>query len=203
MPSFYADQLTERENYKLLTGSIVPRPVAFVTTLSSTGVVNGAPFSYFNIVSSNPPMISLAIQRRQGESKDTAQNITNNKQFVVHIVDEHNVSEINKTAATLPIEQSELEHTSLTLVESELIAVPAIAEANIRFECRLVEVMQLPKENPNVDFIIGEVLRYEVADEVFDHKNNYIIANKLKPVSRLAGNHYATLGEQFELERPQ
>ena len=87
---------TERENYKFLIGSIVPRPIAFVTTLSDEGIVNGAPFSYFNIVSSNPPMISLAIQRSAGRQKDTARNIIGLKEFVVHVVGEDNVEEINK-----------------------------------------------------------------------------------------------------------
>lgn len=87
--SFHPENQTERENYKLLIGSIIPRPIAFVSTVSNEGTVNGAPFSYFNIVSSNPPLISLAIQRnKNGELKDTARNILTKKEFVVHIVDE-------------------------------------------------------------------------------------------------------------------
>src|SRR3954453_5386587 len=87
---------TERENYKLLIGSIIPRPIAFVTTISKEGILNGAPFSYFNIVSSNPPMISLALQRSEGRHKDTARNILMSKEFIIHIVDEQNVKKINK-----------------------------------------------------------------------------------------------------------
>src|SRR3954462_3459680 len=90
--------LSERDNYKFLIGSIVPRPIAFVTTQSKDGVLNGAPFSYFNIVTSNPPMISLSIQRNGGRIKDTARNIFENKEFVVYIVDEDNVAKINETA---------------------------------------------------------------------------------------------------------
>ncbi|MFL6556727.1 MAG: flavin reductase family protein, partial [Bacillus sp. (in: firmicutes)] len=100
--------MSERENYKFLIGSIIPRPIAFVTTISKDGVLNGAPFSYFNIVSSNPPMISLSIHRSAGSQTDTARNILDSKQFVVHIVDEHNVEKINKTAASLPSDQSEV-----------------------------------------------------------------------------------------------
>lgn len=83
---------SERDNYKLLIGSIIPRPIAFVTTQSEEGIVNGAPFSYFNIVSSNPPMVSLAIQSPNDQLKDTARNIYSNNQFVVHIVDDENGS---------------------------------------------------------------------------------------------------------------
>ncbi|MGD6950076.1 flavin reductase family protein, partial [Bacillus mobilis] len=102
----------------------IPRPIAFVTTLSKDGVVNGAPFSYFNIVSANPPMISLSIQRAQGRQKDTARNILESKEFVVHIVDEHNVEKVNQTAASLPPEQSEIEAAGFTTEASEKIAVP-------------------------------------------------------------------------------
>src|SRR3954465_11376457 len=91
--------LSERENYKFLIGSIIPRPIAFITSVSKDGTLNGAPFSYFNIVSSNPPMISVAIQRNGGKQKDTARNILDSEEFVVHIVDQENVEKINETAA--------------------------------------------------------------------------------------------------------
>ena len=128
-------EMTERENYKFLIGSVIPRPIAFVTTISKDGILNGAPFSYFNIVSSNPPMLSLAIQRSEGKYKDTARNILQSKEFVIHIVDEQNVEKINKTAASLPPEQSEIELAGLTPVESVKISVPGIKEAKIRMEC--------------------------------------------------------------------
>src|SRR5690606_32125747 len=88
---------SERENYKLMIGTIIPRPIAFVTTQSKDGTLNGAPFSYFNIVSSNPPMISVSIQRNNGNTKDTARNIYDTKEFVVHIVDPENVEKVNAT----------------------------------------------------------------------------------------------------------
>lgn len=202
MPSFDPQQLSERENYKLLVGSIVPRPIAFVTTRSKAGVINGAPFSYFNIVSANPPMLSLAIQRKAGQLKDTAKHILYGKAFVVHIVDEENVYAINKTAASLPEHESEIEQAGLTLAASEQIDVPGIKEARIKLECRLVEHIQLPKNSdPTVDFIIGEVVCYHIADEVYE--NSYIIAEKLNAVGRMAGQSYTTLGQLFEIERPE
>src|SRR3954465_15989793 len=116
--------LSERENYKFLIGSIIPRPIAFVTSVSKDGVLNGAPFSYFNIVSSNPPMISLSIQRSSGRQKDTVRNIFESKEFVVHIVDEQNVDKINKTAANLPPDESEIDLANLTPGKSAKISVP-------------------------------------------------------------------------------
>ncbi|MNJ44713.1 Flavoredoxin [compost metagenome] len=192
---------SERENYKLLIGSIIPRPIAFVTSLSSEGIINAAPFSYFNIVSSNPPMISLAIQRVAGEPKDTARNIREAKQFVIHIVDEDQVEQVNHTAARLPAEQSELELTNLTTVDSVAIAVPGIREAKVRMECVLEQIIELGENNVvNTDLIIGKVVQFHIQDDIY--QDGKIDPVKLGAVSRLAGNNYAKIGEIFTIERP-
>src|SRR5699024_10129981 len=97
---------TERENYKLLIGSVIPRPIAFVTSMDEKGVVNGAPFSYFNVVSSNPPMLSVSVQRKKGEPKDTAKNIIAQKEFVIHLVDEDNIEKVKQNMlglSSLPV----------------------------------------------------------------------------------------------------
>ena len=195
-------QNTERENYKFLIGSIIPRPIAFVTTISKDGVLNGAPFSYFNIVSSNPPMISLSIQRISGRQKDTARNIIESKQFVVHIVDEQNVEKINKTAASLPPDQSEIELSNLTPVESTKISVPGVKEAKIRMECLLEHSLELGGlVTPGCDFIIGKVVQFHIENDIYE--NGRIDPRGLAAVSRLAGNNYAKIGEIFEIERPK
>lgn len=201
MLGFDPKGLSERENYKLLIGSIIPRPIAFVTTLSEAGIVNGAPFSYFNIVSSNPPMLSLSIQRRQGELKDTAANIYQNGQFVVHLVDRHNVALINETAASLPASQSELELASLTPIKSEKVAVPGIMQAKVRMECRLVQAIALPQQQPSSDLLIGEIVHYHIDESIYEAGR--INPERLAAVSRLAGNNYAEIGNIFEIERPQ
>src|SRR5690625_733126 len=127
---------TERENYKLLTGSVIPRPIAFITTKSKDNVINGAPFSYFNIVTAGPPILSVAIQRKNGKMKDTARNIIENHSFVIHTVDEENVTEINKAAANLAADESELTFMNIDCIESTVIDVPAIQDAKVRFECK-------------------------------------------------------------------
>ncbi|MEC1177418.1 flavin reductase family protein [Metasolibacillus meyeri] len=193
---------SERENYKLLVGSIIPRPIAFVTTLSEQGVVNGAPFSYFNIVSSKPPMISLAIQRPNGHLKDTARHIHYREQFVVHIVDEDNVAQVNETAASLPVIESEIARAQLTLIDSQQIEVPGIQEAKIRMECRLVQTVPLMNgEEQTGDLFIGEIVQFHI-DEAIYHEGR-IDPRKLNAVSRLAGSDYAKIGEIFSLERPK
>ncbi len=193
---------TERENYKLLIGSIIPRPIAFVTTLSEDGVLNGAPFSYFNIVSSNPPMISLSIQRPDGKQKDTARNIIKKREFVVHIVDEQNVEKINQTAANLPASESEIELAELTQVKSTRITVPGVEQAKIRMECILEHSVELGgKEQPGCDLLIGQVIQFHVENALYE--NGRIDPRGLAAVSRLAGANYAKIGEMFAIERPK
>ena len=194
-------QNSERDNYKLLIGSIIPRPIAFVTTQSEDGIVNGAPFSYFNIVSSNPPMVSLAIQRPGGRVKDTARNIYENQQFVVHIVDNENVAKINETAASLPASESEIELANLTLVPSENVSVPGVKEAKVRMECRLVQAIPLGGEEPGSDLFIGEVVRFHIDEAIYE--DGRIDPRGLNAISRLAGSSYATIGEIFSKERPK
>ncbi|NOV02652.1 flavin reductase family protein [Paenibacillus planticolens] len=193
---------TERENYKLLIGSIIPRPIAFVTSLSAEGVLNAAPFSYFTIVTADPPMVAVSVQRKQGKRKDTSRNAMDRGEFVVHISDESYISQINQAAAALPPDESEVALSGLTPVESTKIAVPGIAEASIRMECVLEQAIPLggTEGAPSADLLIGRVVHFHIADALYE--NGHIDAQKLKPVSRLAGNSYAKLGEQFEIERP-
>jgi flavin reductase (DIM6/NTAB) family NADH-FMN oxidoreductase RutF len=193
---------TERENYKFLIGSIIPRPIAFVTTVSQDGVFNGAPFSYFNIVSSNPPMISLSIQRIEGRQKDTARNIIESKEFVVHIVDDENVEKVNMTAASLPPDQSEIELANLTPVDSVKVSVPGVKEAKIRMECSLEHSLELGGlDSPGCDLIIGKVVQFHIASDIYE--NGRIDPRGLAAVSRLAGTNYAKIGGIFSLERPE
>lgn len=193
---------TERENYKLLIGSIVPRPIAFVTSVAKDGTVNGAPFSYFNVVSSNPPLISISIQRKNGTLKDTSRNILETSEFVVHIVDDQNVNKINETAASLPPDESEITRADLTLVDSEVISVPGIKESKVRFECILEHSVELGgKEIPGADLIIGKIVRFHIDESIYE--NGKINLENLGAVSRLAGDNYAKIGEVFSIARPE
>lgn len=192
---------SERENYKLLIGSIIPRPIALVTTVSKEGILNAAPFSYFNIVSSNPPMVSLAIQRKEGKRKDTARNIYENKQFVIHIVDEDNLEKVNKSAANLPSNESEVDFVKFTQVESVTVSVPGIKQSKIRMECQLVQAIPLGEKGEAGDLFIGEVTLFHIDESVYE--NGYINPRKLNAISRLAGSDYATIGGIITMERPK
>ncbi|AQU80679.1 MULTISPECIES: flavin reductase family protein [Planococcus] len=201
MISIDPEQNEERDNYKLLVGSIIPRPIAFVTTQSASGVVNGAPFSYFNVVSSNPPMVSLAIQRPASGMKDTARNIYGNGEFVVHMVDRDNVTKINETAASLPPSESEVEIVGLTQVPSSIVSVPGIVESKMRMECRLVESVALGGDGAGSDLFIGEIVQFHIDEAIYE--KGRIDPKGLDAVSRLAGTNYAAIGEIFSMERPK
>lgn len=199
------NDLTSRDNYKLMSGSVVPRPIAFVTTLSEDGsVVNAAPFSFFNVVSSDPPLLSISINRKDGVMKDTARNAITGQELVVHICDESIVNEMNETAALLEPHESELERTNLTTVSSSVVTVPGIQEALIRMECRLYQHIPISNDEgkPVTDLLLVRIVQYHFNEKVYDPAHHYILMDHLKPVSRLAGNDYAKLGERFTVVRP-
>ncbi|ASB62679.1 hypothetical protein SC22_03575 [Bacillus sp. A053] len=201
---FQADQLSAKDTYKLLSGTVIPRPIAFVTTLSSGGTVNAAPFSFYNVVSSDPPLLSISVNRAGGRQKDTARNAVENGEFVVHVSDEDIIEDINETAANLGPDESELTRTSLHPVESNAVSVPGIQEARVRFECTLERHITFNNDQgvTTADLLIGRVVCFHLDEKVYDAEKGYILTDELKPASRLAGNHYAKLGEEFTLIRP-
>ncbi len=197
------EEMTPLECYKFLIGTVIPRPIAFVTTLSQDGVLNAAPFSFFNVVTSDPPMISVSVQRQGGKPKDTSRNAMDRGAFVVHIVSEPYTEPINQTAASLPPDQSEVELAGLTPVASEVIEVPGVREARVRMECVLEQALPLGGRGgvPACDLLIGRVVRFHI-DESLYHEGR-IDPHQLAPVARLAGNDYSLLGRVFTLERPK
>ncbi|EGD7116198.1 flavin reductase family protein [Listeria monocytogenes] len=205
MTIFKSADLSQKENYKFLTGSIIPRPIAFVTTLAEGGeTVNAAPFSFFNVVSSDPAIVSIAVQRANGEQKDTARNAAFTKELNIHIVSESFVEEMNKTAARLAPDVSEIDKTSLHLEKVPGMKTPKISEANIVLTAKLEQIIPIKNDAGEVvsDLILARILTYDFADEVFDSEHHYILPEKLEPVARLAGNDYTKLGDIFRIERP-
>ncbi|MDM5278094.1 flavin reductase family protein [Paenibacillus silvae] len=206
MYSLNPEEITAKDNYKLMSGSVVPRPIAFVTTISDdNGVINAAPFSFFNVVSSDPPLLSISVGRKNGIMKDTARNIIAHHELVVHICDEHIINEVNETAAILEPHESELERTRLTTVPSSVVSVPGIQEALIRMECKLYQHIPISNDEglPVADLLLVRIVQYHFSEQVYQADKGYILMDHLKPVSRLAGNDYAKLGERFTVIRPE
>ncbi|WP_411842786.1 flavin reductase family protein [Salinicoccus sp. HZC-1] len=203
MLNFSPEDLTAKEKKKFLIGSVIPRPIALVSTMSEDGVVNVAPFSYFNIVTYNPPMLSIAVQRADGASKDTARNILGNKEAVIHVVDTENVEAANITSAPLGPEKSELDISDFTTVDSKTVKVPGLNESKVRFETELYDsvVVRNDDDVPTTDVLLLKVKHYHIDEAIY--QDGYIDPLKLGAVSRLAGNDYAELGRMFTVERPK
>ncbi|MCE7791629.1 flavin reductase family protein [Salipaludibacillus sp. CUR1] len=193
--------LSKKENYRFLTSSVTPRPVAFISSMSEKGVLNAAPFSYFNVISAQPPLLSVSIGRKNGQQKDTSRNILQVGEFVVHITDEDNVKQVNDTSMNLPSDQSEVEKVGLKPIVSSKVGVPSIKESRVRLECTLEKHLVFEEGESATDFIIGRIVSYYVDDQLYE--DGTVNTKKLKPIARLGGKQYAPLGKIFELDRPE
>lgn len=187
--------------YKLLSSTVVPRPIALITTLSSNGQHNAAPFSYFNVMGENPPVLIVALEskRETDELKDTTVNILDNGQFVVHMVDEPMVEAMNVCAIDFPADVNEVEEAGLTLVPSQRVTPSRIEEAPVAFECEKIELV---KVGPGRHLVLGKILTMHVRDGLLDLDNYYIDTDKYKPVGRMFGRYYVRLGDYFDLAVP-
>jgi flavin reductase (DIM6/NTAB) family NADH-FMN oxidoreductase RutF len=176
--------------YKLLTGVVVPRPIAWVTTRSLQGVVNLAPFSTFTYVSTKPPMIGFNAGRKGGQRKDTANNILDTREFVVHVVDGSLLEPMHESSVEHPPDVSEAELLGLEWTACERIAVPRLVAPRVAMECRFHSAT--PYGDTGSEFLVGEVLVFHIRDGLVE--DGKIDSAKLDPVCRLAGPNYATLG---------
>lgn len=202
MIHFSPKELSERDNYKFLIGSIIPRPIALITSVSDKEVLNIAPFSYFNIVTSNPPIVSIAFQRNKGKQKDTARNILENKEAVIHIVDTEIVEDANQSAASLPANESELKGTEFALTSSDKVDIPSLKEAKIRFEVELFQHIEVEDDGiVGADLLLLKIKEYHIAEKIYEEGR--IDPEALGAVSRLAGHDYAEIGRRFTIERPE
>ena len=190
-------RVTGPEMYRFLISAVVPRPIAFVSTRSAEGVLNLAPFSYFNAVSSVPPLVAIAIVERAGDDKDTLRNIRETGEFVVNLVAEPMLPAMVRTAGDWPRDVSEFELSGLTPAPSERVAPPYVLESPLQLECRLHREVPLG----NSFLVVGEVVLARASDDVFtDGKLDPL---KLRPVGRLGGENYSLLREVVKQPRPR
>ena len=187
--------------YRVLTGVVVPRPIAFVSTRSADGTVNLAPYSFFNAVAYDPPTVVFSSSRNVGsKSKDTLRNVEETGEFVVNIVVDDIAEAMNKTAAEFPEDVDEFEIAGLTAVPSDIVKAPRVVESPVNMECRLEQVVSIGSPTEGHGLVIGTILLMHIRDDVIDgHRINQ---SKLKPTGRLAGNMYCHTGDTFELTRP-
>ncbi len=179
--------------YRLVVGSVAPRPIAWVTTLDASGHVNAAPFSSYNYVATDPPMLAINIAERGDNQKDTARNIAESGEFVVNVATEDNMELMHKSAAEYPREVSEALELEIPLLPSVHVAPPRIAISPVHFECKLDQIVHLG--NGTNRLYIGKVVAFHLSSDVFDGRN--VDTVKMRPVARLGGPYYAALGEIF------
>ena len=198
---FNPEDLDQRAIYKLLTGAIIPRPIGWISSISEDGMPNLAPFSFFNVVGDDPPHVLFSTSHANNHKKDTLNNVLTTKQFVVNMVTEEIVEQMNITGQNVPHDVNEFELADLTPIDSVKIKPPRVLESPVSFECELVHHYTLENHKfGGGTIIIGKIVMFHFNDEVL-LENHKINLENYKPVSRLAGAGYAKLGEIFDIKR--
>jgi flavin reductase (DIM6/NTAB) family NADH-FMN oxidoreductase RutF len=189
------------DNYKFLIGSILPRPIAVVSTRNLDGSNNVAPFSFFTAISAKPMIIAFCpmVRSSNGTIKDTPVNILREKEFVVNIVHEAIAEKINLTSTELPYGEDEFKFAGLTPIDSEVVKAKRIKESLIHFECIFRDRLSYGETPGAGQLITGEVVRVHIAEEIME--NGRIITSKLNPVGRGAGNDWFRCDSTFSMER--
>jgi flavin reductase (DIM6/NTAB) family NADH-FMN oxidoreductase RutF len=208
MRSFDPERETAGNLYKLMIGSIVPRPIAFVSTLSASGVPNLAPFSYFTAVGSDPPTVLFCPAFREADeerglpgTKDTLRNVLATREFVVNIVSEAIAEQMNQCSAQVPPEVDEFALSGLTPVASEVVKPARVGESPVHYECRLRQVIEISERPGGGTIVLGEVLRIHVREDLLhDYR---IDPDGLRAIGRMGGPTYCRTGDRFDLPRPK
>jgi len=197
--NFESEELAGRA-YPILASLVTPRPIALITTISADGKVNAAPFSFFNLLGANPPIVAFApSDRENGVPKDTALNVRATHEFVVNLVDEAIAEKMNLCAAALPYGENELSHAALTAAPSTIVKPPRIAEAPASLECVEWGMLQIGGNR----VVIGLIKRVHLRDELFDAEKKRVRTEKLLTIGRMASPHwYCKTGDRFEMIRP-
>src|SRR4051812_2284282 len=186
-------------NYRILVSSVVPCPIAFVSTVSIEGVYNLAPFSFFNVVCGDPPVVCFSPIWRD-PPKDTIVNIRAMREFVVNIVSEEIVEKMNVCSGEYPSTVDEFKMSGLTPVASDLDRPPRVQESHVNMECRLLQIVEVSDRPMGGDLVLGQVVRFHIDDAVISDFR--IDADKLDAVGRMSGYDYARTRDRFSIVRP-
>ena len=198
---FDPSELEHSAVYKLLTGSVIPRPIGWISTVDQNGINNLAPFSYFNAVGEDPPHVMFSTVRGTNTNKDTLNNVLANGQFVVNMVTEELAEQMNLTSQSVASDIDEFKLANLTPIASVKVKPMRVKESPITFECELVHHYFLENhKNGGACIIIGRIVMMHFSDDVL-LDNFKINLETYKPISRLAGSNYSKLGELFSIKR--
>jgi flavin reductase (DIM6/NTAB) family NADH-FMN oxidoreductase RutF len=197
------------EIYKVLIGSVLPRPIAWVSTVSGEGKLNLAPFSFFTVASASPPVVCFSpayaktVQvgdRLEVVPKDTLRNVRETKEFVVNIVSHSLVEKMNQTSGDYPPGESEFEAAGLTAVPSHMVRPPRVGESLINMECKLRQIVEFGNQPMAGNLVLGDIVCIHLDDKVY--KEGRVDVDVLEPVGRMGGFWYSTVKDRFELPRP-
>lgn len=188
--------------YQLLTHAVVPRPIAWISTLSADGINNLAPFSFFTVASCNPPVLAFTqVNPRDGHEKDTLRNLRETNQCVVNVVSLHQAAPMNASSAEYPVDVSEFAAVGIAPADSLRVAPPGVAEAEVRFECLLREILCISAQPSGGHLVLLDVLNIQVRDGLL--RDEQIDPARLDAIGKLGGDHYTTTRDLFEMARPQ
>ena len=195
--------LGQRETYKLLIGCVVPRPIAWVSTVDLAGVLNLAPFSFFNAIGSNPPALSISVSYVDvhDQRKDTLRNISDTGEFVVNIVDEDLAQAMNATSASYPPSVDEFEIAGVAALPCATVRPARVAGAPVSLECKLLTLVPVGEGSGSATVVIGVIQMMHIRSDIIDERHRIDIM-KLRPIARLAGAGYAYVRETFAMVRP-
>ena len=193
--------LSPGKAYRLLISAVVPRPIAFISSLSPEGVRNLAPFSYFTGVGPDPPTVAISIFTRKTGPKDTLRNILETKEFVINIATEEIAEAVTKTSGDFNRDIDEFEFADLTPAPCRFVTPPRVQESPVSLECRLYDHLVVGDGPLRTTLIVGEVIAAHIRDDLWDEA--MIRADKLRPIARLGANFYTTLGTIFAQDRPE
>lgn len=199
-------QVTPEAVYKLLIGCVVPRPIAWVSTVDADGVRNVAPFSFFMAITGDPPTIAFSSSARAAApgaprvKKDTLRNVEATGSFVVNVVDDALAEQMNLTSGEYPPEVDEFALAGLEAAPGVKVPAPRVAQAPVALECRLVQV--IPVGHVPHHLVIGEIVYFHARDDIYDARTGRLDMHRLRPVGRLAGNLYSRVHDIFEMKRP-
>lgn len=194
--------LSNLEIYKILTGSILPRPIAWVSTIDATGRRNLAPFSFFTVASVNPPVLCFSpLINDECVEKDTLVNIRQTGEFVVNVVNYDLAGRMNQTSAPYPNDISEFVKAGVTTKPSTVVKAPGVQESLVRFECTLQQIISFGSEPLAGNLILGNICYIHLHPDIY--KNGKVDFEALDPVGRLTGNYYSTIRDHFEIVRPK
>lgn len=183
--------------YQFMISVVVPRPIAFVSSVDEAGRFNVAPFSYFNALTNRPPLIGISINRRGGALKDTLRNVRASREFVVNVVNEAMHAQVVQASGEWPEGVDEFALTGLTAVPSDVVRAPRVGESPVNLECRLYREIELG----DTMFVVGEIVRAHVRDEVLT--DGRVDPAKLRPVGRLGGDAYTIVRDVVRIPRPR